>query len=158
MQQTPQERFGASLGLVARLWRAEIDRRLSRFGLTESRWLTLLRLSRLEAPVTQQELADAVGVRGATLVRTLDWLEGEGLIERRSMAADRRTKSVHLQRRAAPVLARIDATTAAVRTEIFSGIPKEDIATCLRVFEKLTLRLQGVPRAKRFASETRLEA
>ena len=31
-----QEQFGLRLGLVARLWRAEIDRRLAAFGLTES--------------------------------------------------------------------------------------------------------------------------
>src|SRR3546814_19594268 len=78
-----QELFGLRLGLVARLWRAEIDRRLAAFGLTESRWLTLLHLSRLSEPVTQRELAESVGVQGPTLVRTLDWLEAEGRSEER---------------------------------------------------------------------------
>src|SRR3546814_15512969 len=89
-----QELLGRRLGRVARLWRAEIDRRLATFGLTESRWLTLLHISRLPHAATQRELAEAVGVRGPTLVRTLDRLEAEGLIERRTEAADRRTKSV----------------------------------------------------------------
>ena len=56
-----EEQFGFRLGLVARLWRAELDRRLAAFGLTEARWLTLIHLSRLPDAVTQRELAEAVG-------------------------------------------------------------------------------------------------
>ncbi|MET4701774.1 MarR family transcriptional regulator for hemolysin [Constrictibacter sp. MBR-5] len=138
-----QERFGLHLGLVARLWRAEIDRRLAAFGLNESRWLTLLHLSRLAGAATQRELAEAVGVRGPTLVRTLDRLEAEGLIERRTEATDRRTKSVHLRPQAAPVLRRIEATVAAVRAEILSDISHAEVATCLKVFEKIAGKLGG---------------
>ncbi len=152
-----QEQFGLWLGMVARLWRAEIDRRLAAFGLTESRWLTLLHLSRLSTPVTQRELAESVGVQGPTLVRTLDWLEAEGLIERRTASADRRTKSVHLGAAAAPVLEQIEAVTAAVRAEIFSGVAAEDVATCVRVFEQLAARLGGAPRTLRPTDETRMD-
>ncbi len=143
MQQALQERFGLWLGLVARLWRAEVDRRLLPFGLTEAKWFTLLSLSRLQQPVTQQELADAVGVRGPTLVRTLDWLESEGLIERRPGQVDRRSKLVHLTAKAAPVLEKIETTTTAVRAEIFSGISENEVTTCLRVFEQLATQLGG---------------
>ena len=143
-----QEQFGLRLGLVARLWRAEIDRRLAAFGLTESRWLTLLHLSRLpQRTATQRELAEAVGVQGPTLVRTLDRLEAEGLIERRTEAADRRTKSVHLRAEAAPVLERIETTAAAVRAEIFSDISHAEVATCLKVLEQIAGKLGGTPRA-----------
>jgi len=136
-----QERFGLHLGLVARLWRAEIDRRLAAFGLTQSRWLTVLHLSRLAEAATQRELAEAVGVRGPTLVRTLDRLEAEGLIERRTEAGDRRTKSVHLRTGAVPVLERIERTAAAVRAEIFSDISPAEVTTCLKVFEKIAGKL-----------------
>ncbi|OSQ34754.1 MULTISPECIES: transcriptional regulator SlyA [Thalassospira] len=150
-----QEQFGLRLGLVARLWRAEIDRRLATFGLTESRWLTLLHLSRLPQAATQRELAEAVGVRGPTLVRTLDRLEAEGLIERRTETADRRTKSVHLRAEAAPVLERIEATAAAVRAEILSDITSDEVATCLKVLEQIAGKLGGTPRAMRPADEDR---
>ena len=142
-----QERFGLHLGLVARLWRAEIDRRLAAFGLTEARWLTLLHLSRLAEAATQRELAEAVGVRGPTLVRTLDRLEAEGLIERRTEAGDRRTKSVHLRAEAGPVLERIERTVAAVRAEILSDISHAEVTTCLKVFEKIAGKLGGVETA-----------
>ena len=151
-----QEQFGLRLGLVARLWRAEIDRRLTAFGLTESRWLTLLRLSRLTEAATQRELAEAVGVRGATLVRTLDRLEAEGLIERRTEASDRRIKSVHLRAGAAPILERIETTVAAVRAEIFSDISHAEMTTCLKVFEKIAGKLGGAETAMPLMHETPL--
>lgn len=150
-----QEQFGLRLGLVARLWRAEIDRRLATFGLTESRWLTLLHLSRLPEAATQRELAEVLGVRGPTLVRTLDRLEAEGLIERRTEAADRRTKSVHLRAEAVPVLERIEATAAAVRAEIFSDISHAEVTTCLKVFEQIAGKLGCVERATQIVDETR---
>ncbi len=109
--------------------------------------MTLLHLSRLPQAATQRELAEAVGVRGPTLVRALDRLEAEGLIERRTEAADRRTKSVHLRAEAAPVLERIEATTAAVRAEILSDLSHAEVATCLKVFEKIADKLGGTPRA-----------
>lgn len=153
-----QERFGLHLGLVARLWRAEIDRRLAAFGLTESRWLILLHLSRLGEAATQRELAEAVGVRGPTLVHTLDWLEAEGLIERRTEACDRRTKSVHLRAEAAPVLERIETTVAAVRVEIFSDLSPAEVATCLKVFEQIIGKLGGTPKTMQLAHETPLDS
>jgi MarR family transcriptional regulator for hemolysin len=149
-----QEQFGLRLGLVARLWRAEIDRRLAAFGLTESRWLTLLHLSRLPEAATQRELAEAVGVQGPTLVRTLDRLEAEGLIERRTDAADRRAKSVHLRPEAVPVLERIEETAAAVRAEILHDISHAEVTTCLKVFEQIAGKLGGTPRAMQLAHET----
>ena len=152
-----QEQFGLRLGLVARLWRAEIDRRLASFGLTESRWLTLLHLSRLPEAVTQRELAESVGVQGPTLVRTLDRLEADGLIERRTEAADRRTKSVHLRAEAAPVLERIEETAATVRAEIFADIPHTEVTTCLKVFEQIAGKLGGTPRAMPLAHETPMD-
>lgn len=139
----PEELFGFRLGQIARLWRAEIDRRLSPFGLTQARWLTLLHLARLTPPVTQRELAEVVSVQGPTLVRTLDWLEYEGLIERRPTPADRRAKTLHLTAKAAPILARIQEEVALLRAEILVGVDGDDLHTCLRVFDHIAAKLGG---------------
>ncbi|MCW5612659.1 MAG: MarR family transcriptional regulator [Rubrivivax sp.] len=147
------ESFGLWIGTLARSWRSEVDRRLAVFGLTESRWLTLFHLSRMDGPVTQRELADAMGVRAPTLVHILDRLENEGLVERSTAEADRRSNSLRLTRKAGPVLQRIAATTAEVRGEIFAGIPDADIDTCLRVFETLADRLGGRARPIRDAPD-----
>lgn len=136
-----RERFGFALGQLSRLWRKELDRRLSPYGLTEARWLALLHLSRMSHPVTQKDLAARIGVQGPTLVRTLDWLEAEGLIERRPIEGDRRAKSLHLTEKARPSLARIQAVAEGLREELFADVGEEEMLACLAVFERLGDRL-----------------
>jgi len=149
------ERFAVSLSLLSRQWRGEMDRRLLPFGLTESRWRTLYFLSRAEGPVTQVELASVLGVRGPTLVRTLDRLEVEGLIERRENRNDRRAKTLHLTSRAAPILKRIESEGEALRRELFDGIRDEDIETCLRVFARLNRKFAEITNAPYAAEPVR---
>ncbi|MFA7505515.1 MAG: MarR family transcriptional regulator [Burkholderiaceae bacterium] len=148
------ERFGIGLGQLSRLWRKELDRRLSPHGLTEARWLALLHLSRMAQPVTQKDLAIRIGVQGPTLVRTLDWLEAEGLIERHPIADDRRAKALRLTDRAMPSLARIQAVAEDLREEIFAEVDHAEILTCLAVFERLGERLGVAALQERPSSPT----
>ncbi|MEX1058151.1 MAG: MarR family transcriptional regulator [Natronospirillum sp.] len=138
-----REQFGHRLGQAGRLWRAEVDRRLSPHGLTESRWRLLLVLIRADHPLRQKELAEALCVQGPTLVRTLDWLEQEGLVERRSIAGDRRARTIHLTQQAAPSIERIQAVVESVRQDVFQGIDPEDVQTCLTVFDQIISNLGG---------------
>lgn len=139
----PRERFGLRMGNIARLWRARIDLHLAVFGLTEARWRTLLHLSRADKGFSQTDLALASSVRGPTLVRTLDWLESEGLIERRGVRGDLRKKVVHITPKARPILRQIQAVVEKVRQDIFFGVADDDLITCLKVFAQLTRALEG---------------
>src|SRR5918997_3858468 len=91
-----QWRLGRSIGQISRRWRARLDGRMAAFGLTEARWLPLLHLARGGDGLTQKALAARLGVEGPTLVRTLDWLEREGLGAPRAVPHDRRGQSVAL--------------------------------------------------------------
>ena len=132
-----QWRLGRAVGQVNRRWRARLDARMAGAGLTEARWLPLLHLARWGDGLTQKELAASLGVEGPTLVRTLDWLEGESLVERREAPHDRRAKTLHLTAQARPLIHRIEAAATGVRAEILSGIPEADLAACLQVLERV---------------------
>jgi MarR family transcriptional regulator, transcriptional regulator for hemolysin len=138
-----KEAFATTLGRVSRLWRAEIDRRLSGHGSTEAQWLTLLQLRRMNEPATQKMLAAAVGVQEPSMVRMLDRLEADGLIKREPLAGDRRAKAIALTAKATPRLTRVQKFADALREELFDGIEDGDIETCVRVFRKLEARLLG---------------
>ncbi|MBX6384001.1 MAG: MarR family transcriptional regulator [Microbispora sp.] len=136
-----QESLGILIGQVARRWRSRLDRRLEAFGLTEARWLTLIQLARGGSSLTQKDLAARVGVEAATLVRTLDRLEEEGLVVRREAGGDRRAKTVHLSDRAAPVLHLIEETAAALRTEVLAGVSEAELEACHAVIERIAANL-----------------
>ena len=72
-------------------------------------------------------MARAIGVEAPSLVRTLDQLAEQGLIERRPCDQDRRTKRVYLTPAATPLLEQIDAIVTQARQEMLAGLSKDDI-------------------------------
>ena len=137
--------LGNTIGLIARRWRAKMDARIAAFGLTEARWRTLLHMARNGDGLTQKELAARLVVEAPTLVRTLDWLEGEGLVERRGSPHDRRAKTVHLTPKAGPIIKAIEDVATGVRAEMMAGIPEAELAACLSVLGRITEGLAALP-------------
>ena len=88
------------LGLVlfgtARAWRTRLDQRLRPLGLSQGKWRTLMHLSQGGNKLTQKEIAERMGIEGATLAGLLDRLQNDGWVKRRGSAEDRRCKTVHL--------------------------------------------------------------
>lgn len=121
------QNIGFRLSRLPRLWRAILDRRLAPLGLTQTRWITLYHLWRLEKGQPQCDLARAIGVEAPSLVRTLDQLAEQGLIERCPCDQDRRTKRVYLTPAATPLLEQIDAIVTQARQEMLAGLSEADI-------------------------------
>lgn len=136
------EAFGLELGRVSRRWRTRLDERLKVTGQTQARWSTLLHLARGGQDMTQRELACRVGIEGPTLVRLLDALEAQGLIERLPVEGDRRAKHIRLTDAAQPLLGQINRIAADLRREIFADLPRDDLKTCLTVLRSIGDRLE----------------
>ncbi|MHB0777427.1 transcriptional regulator SlyA [Halomonas sp. WWR20] len=138
--------IGFKLTRLPRLWRAILDERLAPLGLTQTRWVTLYHLWRMGDGQPQCDLARAIGVEAPSLVRTLDQLSEQGLIERRPGAEDRRTKRVFLTPKATPLLQEIETIVDQVREEMLEGLSHEEIGTLdnlLTYIERNGLRLQS---------------
>lgn len=116
------ENIGFKIARLPRLWRAILDSYLAPLGLTQTRWVTLYHLWQLGDGQPQCDLARAIGVEAPSLVRTLDQLTEQGLIERRPCQDDRRTKRVFLTPQAAPLLERIENIVVQARAEMLKGI------------------------------------
>ena len=131
----------SELGLVlfgtARAWRTKLDQRLRPLGLSQGKWRTLIHLSQGGNKLTQKVIAERMGIDGATLARLLDRLENAGWVERRDSNADRRCKTVHLQRRGKAVLDKIFNTAHDLRSELIEDISRRDLETCIRVLSKI---------------------
>lgn len=139
-----QHLFASQVAQLSRGWRAEMDRRLSDLGLSQARWLVLIYLSRFTHAPTQRELARQVGVEGPTLARLLDALEEQGLVSRQTVAGDRRAKQLVLNAKAKPLIAKIDAISAALCSELFADIDPKEVERCQQIHQMILANMEQI--------------
>ena len=128
--------IGFSLSRAMRSWRARINRELEPQGITYATWFTLIYLDQ-GTGMLQKDLAQFMGIEAPTLVRRLDLLESDGLIERQPSISDRRAKTVLLTDRALQVLDAVTHVTDEVRRDILADIPASDLALCQAVLDRI---------------------
>jgi len=118
--------FGFLVQDVARLLKRHFERRARQTGLplTRRQAAVLLHVSRREG-VSQAEIAALLDMEAISLVRMLDRLCEEGLVERRAHPTDRRVRTLWVTEAAEPVLARILEINAEIRAEAFAGMSAE---------------------------------
>lgn len=117
--------FGFLVQDVARLLKRHFERRARQTGLpiTRRQAAVLIHISRREG-VSQAEIAALVDMEAISLVRMLDKLCEEGLVERRAHPTDRRVRTLWLTAAAQPVLERILQINQEIRAEAFVGVPR----------------------------------
>ena len=125
--------FPQTLVEAARTWRNKMDARLRPLGLSSAMWSVLSCLAVKASPLTQRELAKAVGVEGPTLVRLLDRLEEGGWAKRVPDPEDRRVKRVELTEKALPCFDEVRRVDDAVRHELLEGIPRTEVTAAHKV-------------------------
>lgn len=138
-----QEQLAITMMRISRAWRTRMDGRLAGLGLTQGKWNTLYHLSMSEGPVMQRDLATIVGVEGPTMVRLLDGLERQGLIERIPAAHDRRGKMIRLTAASEPVVSEMCRISRQLKAEIFADIPDSELEHCHQVLLKVQQKLEG---------------
>jgi MarR family transcriptional regulator for hemolysin len=134
--------FGRILNMAAHEWRLALDRRLRPLGLTRATWLLLVHVRKLDAP-SQSDLADALGIEGPSVVRLVDRLAAEGLVERR-VGDDRRVRTVHLTARGEALSAEIWRVAGHLRKELLRDIPLADVEATLGLLERLRARIAAL--------------
>ncbi len=139
--------FGRQIGLLARLWRTELDNRLRPMGLSQARWLLLVHLSDAPEGLAQLDLADRAGVTGPTLVKQIDLLEDAGLVARREDASDRRIKRVYLTAAGRAKFAEVDAIAATLRNEALADEDPADVEAALALTRRLINRFNDLSNA-----------
>ena len=129
--------------VAGRHWRKMANERIRPTGHTMARWETLFLVAFSDHALTQGELAKLISVEGPTLVRMLEVLAKEGLIERRQSEIDRRvtTNAITPQGRAA--IDEIMAVTNALRAEVLTGIDPEELKITLKVLGQIIERIDG---------------
>ena len=121
---TLQPNIGAMLYDVARLIRRRFERLARQTGLpiTRQQARALLHIARNEG-LSQAAVATMLDIEPIALVRILDRLHDEGLVERRPHPTDRRVRTLWLTPLAWDVVDRVLALNAETREAACAGLP-----------------------------------
>ncbi|MBD9527124.1 MULTISPECIES: MarR family winged helix-turn-helix transcriptional regulator [Paracoccus] len=144
-----RSRFGIRFSLLARRWRRAIDLRLAAAGLSDASWVPLVHLRETGGGISQKELAALVGVDGSSLVRVLDFLCREGLVERRPDASDGRAKLIHLTPAGEARVTEIRRELGRAEDELLADLADTDIAAMLGHFDRIEARMVSPTEGKR---------
>src|ERR1700733_7596243 len=129
--------IGLRLNQAARSVGRAFDKALADAGGSLPVWLILLNLT-IGRPGTQRDLAEAVGIREATLTHHLNAMDADGLITRTRDAANRRIQVVTLTERGDQVFQALRAAAIAFDAKLGTGLADTDLATLETLLTRLS--------------------
>jgi MarR family transcriptional regulator for hemolysin len=133
---------GLRLSRAARSVSRAFDDALAGVGGSLPVWLVLISLKSQRLP-NQRELADAVGIREATLTHHLNAMDAQGLITRRRDPANRRVHVVELTEKGETAFHQMRGAAAAFDQRLRSGISEEDVANLEDLLSRLERNVTG---------------
>jgi MarR family transcriptional regulator for hemolysin len=119
--------IGLHLARTARSVSRAFDEALAQAGGSVPVWLVLISL-KSQRLRNQRELADAVGIREATLTHHLNAMDAQGLITRQRDPANRRVHLVELTESGDALFHRLRGTAAAFDQRLRAGVSDAEVA------------------------------
>jgi MarR family transcriptional regulator for hemolysin len=120
------------------------DAALASVGGSRPAWLILLTL-KTRSVANQQEIADAVGIRGATLTYHLNAMESQGLLKRRRDPDNRRIHVVELTAAGEASFTTMRHAAMTFDERLRSGVSGRDLASLRRVLAQMTANVVASP-------------
>ena len=137
--------FENSMGFVvnttAKAFQRSFDIELRKnAGVSLSQWRVVGALV-LQPGLTQKEIADKVGVEGATLVPIIDKMEKEGLLKRKLDSSDRRINRIYLTPKADSLWESMIECALRIRKSSTKNISENYIQITLETLRKISKNL-----------------
>jgi len=107
-------------------------------SLSEASIFPLITIGRLGEGVRQNAVAEEIGVEGPALVRLLDLLAEQKLIERQEDPGDRRAKMLWLTDEGRKLRLRIETHLTKIRAEVLRAHSRDDLIAALRVIRTMS--------------------
>lgn len=134
--------IGLQLMQAARAVSRAFEDGLSAAGGSLPVWLVLLSL-KSRTVASQRELAEAVGIREATLTHHLTAMESAGLVSRRRDAANRRVQVVELTEAGEDAFVRLRAVAMSFDELLRRGLSADQIAELETLLGRLAANVGG---------------
>ena len=138
--------IGLRLNQAARAVGRAFDEALAEAGGSLPVWLILLNVT-IRKPGTQRELAEAVGIREATLTHHLNAMEAGGLVTRRRDPVNRRIQHVELTPAGEALFGRLAGAAMAFDQRLRAGLDDREIDVLEGLLGQLHANIAGRPAA-----------
>ena len=137
-----QERFSAALHHTTRIWRLALNRRLKDLGVSQAGWMAIALVAKAKSPMSQIELAQALGIEAATMVAMVDRLVKGGLVLRQPSETDRRVKFIALTDAGRVAYQQIQAQATAFRKELLTPENEAQLLQATELLERVQASLE----------------
>ena len=131
-----QQPIGLHLTRAARVVSRAFDDALAAAGGSLPIWLVLISLKAQRLP-NQRQIADSIGIQGATLTHHLNAMETGGVVTRRRDPANRRVHVVELTEAGEALFLRLRDAAVAFDRQLRAGLNEQEIASFTRVLNRL---------------------
>ena len=131
-----QEPIGLRLARVAKTVSRAFDAALAEAGGSLPIWLILVSL-KAQAHGAQRDIADAIGIEGATLTHHLNKMETAGLVARRRDPDNRRVHHVELTDAGEELFGTLLQRVIAFDRQLRAGFADQDLTQLRRLLEHL---------------------
>lgn len=137
--------FENSIGFVvnntAKSFQRSLDIELRRNAkVTLSQWRVVGALV-LQPGLTQKEIADKMGIEGATLVPMIDKMEKDGLLKRKPDLTDRRVNRIYLTSKSDSLWESMTECALKIRRSSTKNISENDIQITIDTLRKISKNL-----------------
>lgn len=126
----------------SRILRNYIDHRAKQRGTTRAQWVVLFRLRACEG-LSQVDLAEVLELQPISLVRLLDRLVEQGLLERRHDPKDRRANQLFLTDAGRRLVDELDSLRDEIAKDVLDDTPDEVIASSLKTLLDIKERIKA---------------
>lgn len=131
-------RLTRTIVLTARRWTTHADGLVrAATGHTRARWQTLSALTFSDGPVGTLDLARRMGLRWPTLIRVLNELEAEGLVDRARDETDGRLRMIAITPQGRALVDRVLTILNPARADVLSVFSDEELVTAERLIQRL---------------------
>ncbi|HEY9163301.1 MAG TPA: MarR family transcriptional regulator [Magnetovibrio sp.] len=133
--------IGYLITQAQRLLHKGLGLKLQQHGVSVAQWSVLVVLWEVDG-MTQKELSDRVTVETATLSRTIDRMERDGLVKRMRSATDRRQVHVFLTKHGAGLWRELVPEAENMLTQAMLGISEGEEQTLRLLLKKVIANVQ----------------
>ncbi|WP_406852315.1 MarR family transcriptional regulator [Brevundimonas sp. BH3] len=140
----PKRLIGIRFSMLARRWRHEVESSLAEAGLSDATWAPLVHLSEGGDGQSQKHLAARLGIDASSLVRLLDILERQSLIERRPDQNDGRARRVFLTPDGEGRVAHIRNLLWQAEELLLADLSDEEAQVMLDCFARIDARITDI--------------